>query len=266
VTDEATITPADQSAAAQLLFSVRRGGTIEGEPPAELLAYRDAPPQAGLALQLDVLDMYRQAGETQGGWKVAWTSRGARDRGGKDFRPFGYILAGRIHPSGARLDPAVIPNGGVEAEICLTIGTRLAGEGVTPEEVRAAVRAVSPAFEIVSRRLPEVPLPVRIGNGMNNWGLIVGPEHDPDLELDKLPVELKHNGEVVSAGESSPEVLDDPYLSVARVCAVLPRHGLALEPGQRLITGSILPSVKIAQGGTFEATFGPLGAVRVDFG
>jgi 2-keto-4-pentenoate hydratase len=267
MTDSAPATIPDRSAAARVLWAIGRGELVEGPAPAELLAYDNSPPQAGLPLQLEVLDLWRGAGEDQGGWKVAWTSRGARDRGGKDFRPFGYILAGRIHPSDVKLDPSVIPNGAVEAEICLTIGQRLAGDHVTPEQARAAVRAVSPAFEICSRRLPEgVSIPVRIGNGMNNWGLVVGPEQSPGIDLGSLSVELRRDGEVVSSGGSGPEVLDDPYLSLARVCAVLHEYGLALEPGQRIITGSVLPGEKIGQAGSFEARFGELGSVRVDFG
>jgi 2-keto-4-pentenoate hydratase len=264
--DDAAATAPDQGAAARALFAIRRGER-DGEPaPAELLAYADAPIEAGLPLQLAVLDLWRQEGERAGGWKIAWTSRGARDRGGKDFRPFGYILDSRIHPSGVRLDAADIPGGAVEAEICLTLGERLAGDRVTPEQARAAVRAVSPAFEIVCHRMPEgLALPVRIGNGMNNWGLVVGQEHGPDLDLGALTVEFRRDGEVLATGGSSPDTLDDPYLSLARVCAVMHRQGLALEPGQRIITGSLLPSTKIGKGGAFEADFAGLGTVRAEF-
>lgn len=264
--DRAANTAPDRSAAAKVLFALRRGEITGGPAPAELLTYSDAPLEEGLPLQLAVLDLWRKEGQEAGGYKVAWTSRGARDRGGKDFRPFGYILADRIHPSGVRLERSDIPNGGVEAEICLTIGTRLAGDQVTAEEARAAVRSVSPAFEIVSKRLPEgVSMAVRIGNGMNNWGLVVGEEHSTDLDLGALTVEFRRDGELLGSGGSGPEILDDPYESLARVAAVMHRQGIALEPGQRIITGSVLPSVKTGLGGVFEATFGELGTVRAEF-
>jgi 2-keto-4-pentenoate hydratase len=252
--------------AARTLWSIARGDLLTGGAPAELTAYEGRPVRDGLPLQLAVLDLWRGEGERPGGWKIAWTSRGARDRGGEGFRPFGFILDSRIHASGACIDPAPIPNGGVEAEICLTIGERLAGDAVTPEQARAAVRAVSPSFEIVSKRLPEgSPLPVRVGNGLNNWGLVVGPERGTDLDLGSVSLELKRDGEVIGTGGAGRDVLDDPYLSVARVCAVMHEFGLALEPGQRVITGSVLPSTAIEGAKSFEADFGELGAVRVDF-
>ena len=256
----------DQTAAARVLWAISRGELIDGPVPAELRAYDDAPAQAGLPLQLEVLDLWQQAGEQVGGWKIAWTSRGARDRGGKNFRPFGYILASRIHSSGAVLDRSAVPNGVVEAEICLTIGQRLTGADVTSARARAAVAAVAPAFEICSQRLPKgVSIPCRIGNGMNNWGLVVGREQSTDLALDNLSVHLLRDGQQEAAGGSGPDVLDDPYLSLARVAAELHRYGLALEPGERVITGSVLPSTSIDAATQFEARFGELGAVRVEF-
>ncbi|HEX5402664.1 MAG TPA: hypothetical protein VFX16_10220 [Pseudonocardiaceae bacterium] len=40
---------------------------------------------------------------------------------------------------------------GVEIEIGLTVGRRLAGRDVTPEQAKAAVDTVHPAFELVTR-------------------------------------------------------------------------------------------------------------------
>jgi 2-keto-4-pentenoate hydratase len=160
-----------------------------------------------------------------------------------------------------------IPGGGLEPEICVTIGSRLSGPDVTIEQARACVESVAPAFEIVSRRLPGgLSLAARIGNGMNNWGLVVGPSQvrTAGLALDELHVELRHDGELLGSGTSGAEFLDDPYLSLTRVTRELHANGLALEPGQRVITASYTPSAKIV-GGVYEATFGELGSVTVEF-
>jgi len=39
----------------------------------------------------------------------------------------------------------------------------------------------------------------------------------------------------------------------------------ALEPGQRILTGSILPRAKTEGASSYEATLGPLGSVAVEF-
>jgi 2-keto-4-pentenoate hydratase len=265
LTDPTTGQP-DRDGAARVMFDISRGQLVDGEAPAALRSYDDATMDDGLAMQIAVIDLWREAGEEIGGWKIGWTSRSARDRGGVGFRPFGYVLSSRILASGARLDRHDVPNAVIEPEICVTIGSRLAGPDVSLDEARAAVVAVAPAFEVISHRLPDgVSVPVRIGNGLNNWGLVIGDEHAPDVDLAALHVELRRDGELVSASDTGPDVVDDAYLSLSRVAGELAKFDLALEPGQRVITGSIVAGLKVDVGTRFEATFGVLGAVSATF-
>ena len=250
--------------AAIALLAASKGETLSAGNLAALQAYDRQDLREGLPLQLALASLWRRDGQEVGGWKIGWTSGHARDRGGPGFRPFGFVLASRILASGSVLTAAAVPGGALEPEISVTIGTRLSGPDVTIEQARAAVESVAPAFEVISHRLPGgLSLAARIGNGLNNWGIVVGEPHAPDVALDSLPVELRHDGTVLGSATSRPDVVDDPFLSLARVTRLLHAHGLALEPGQRLITGSITPSVKIQQG-SYEATFGPLGRVAVE--
>ncbi|HKE64462.1 MAG TPA: fumarylacetoacetate hydrolase family protein [Micromonosporaceae bacterium] len=263
MTNEAVVTESDDAAA--LLFSLARAEVVVDALPPALEPYAAAAPDDGLALQTKVIERWRALGQDIGGWKVAWTSRAMRDSGGKDFRPFGYILASRMFPTGSTVSREGIYRGQVESEICLTIGSRLSGEHVTRDEAFAAVESVSPAFEINARRLANtMPLACRIGNGLNNWGLVVGPAGTPPDSLDGIVVEQFRDGEPAGAGRTGEDILDDPYLSLARVVTQLSRHGFAIEPGQRIITGSILPGMATDGVGHFEASFGDLGSVAVD--
>jgi 2-keto-4-pentenoate hydratase len=262
--DPSTTTASED--AVDLLYALARGGPSLESVPEELTGYADASVDDGLALQTRVIERWRAAGEEIGGWKVGWTSRKQRDSGGKDFRPFGYILAGRILPSGAQVDPSGIVRGQVEAEICLKIGQRLTGDAVTRAEAHAAVESIAPAFEINARRLANtLPLACRIGNGLNNWGLVVGPAAPPPTSLEGIAVEQFCDGERLAQAETSDTILDDPYLSLARVVSQLSRHGLAVEPGQYVITGSILPGMGTDGHRSFSASFAGLGTVSVDF-
>ncbi|MEN3360930.1 MAG: hypothetical protein V7637_4912 [Mycobacteriales bacterium] len=248
--------------AAELLWLLHRGKPAGVASPA-LTAYQDANLVDGERLQLAVLDHWLRAGEQVGGWKIGWTSRGARASRPDDFRPFGYVLASRVLPSGTKIEPASIPQCRLEPEICVRLGTDLAGADVTVGRARAAVVAVAPAFEVCARRLPPgMPPAIRLGNAMNNWGIVVGPEQAPgEVELGALTVRLSRDGEVIDSGTSAPDTLDDPYLSLSRVCRSLAAHGLGLRAGQHLITGSITNSTPVDPGHLFEATFGPLGTV-----
>jgi 2-keto-4-pentenoate hydratase len=257
--------PAPPLKAVDVLYALARGGPLLESLPSELAAYADASVDEGLALQTQVISRWRADGEEIGGWKVGWTSRKMRDSGGKDFRPFGYILASRVLPSGATVDPTGIVRGQVEAELCLKVGQRLAGDAVTRDEARAAVESIAPAFEINARRLANsLPLASRIGNGLNNWGLVVGPSSPPPDSLEGIAVEQFCDGASAGQAETSDEILDDPYLSLARVVTQLSRHGLAIEPGQYVITGSILPGMATGGHRSFAATFAGLGSVTVE--
>src|SRR5262244_1622050 len=139
---------ADQATVIDALYVARR----DGSPPSGLDRVQLGPEEA-LALQLRVLGRFEGEGERLGGWKVGLTSGNARDRMGKDFRPFGYVLRSRIFRSGATVPIAKIMNCAVEPELCLIIGSPLHGDAVNAAEAKAAVRAVAPAFEINQRRV-----------------------------------------------------------------------------------------------------------------
>jgi 2-keto-4-pentenoate hydratase len=252
----------DYDPAADVMFAAARSGHLD---PAALSALDGLPSDdldVGLAVQLAVLGRWEAAGEALGGWKIGLTSRAGRDSMGPGFRPFGYVLASRVLAPGVRVGAA----GGhaLEPEIGLTIGAPLGGE-VTADEARAAVRSVHPAFEILQRRVTgdaRRPL-VRLADGLGQWAVVLGPGVPPGDSLAGLTVELSRDGVPVGTSGSGPDVIDDPYLSLARVCRVLARHGRRLEAGQAVITGSILDPVRLDEPATWEARFGPLGPVSL---
>ncbi len=45
----------------------------------------------------------------------------------------------------------------------------------------------------------------------------------------------------------------------------LAAHGAALQPGDRIIAGSMVPPLAVASGDTLQVTFGPLGELSVRF-
>jgi 2-keto-4-pentenoate hydratase len=255
------VTP-DYGPAADVIFAAARSGRLD---PAALGAFDGLPAadlDGGLAVQLAVLSRWEAAGEALGGWKIGLTSRGGRDSMGTGFRPFGFVLASRVLRSGARVSAA----GGhaLEPEIGLIMGAPLGGE-VTADEARAAVRSVHPAFEILQRRVTggaRTPL-VRLSDGLGQWGVVLGPGVPPGDRLDGLTVELARDGALVGAGGAGPEVIDDPYQSLARVCRVMARHGQRLEAGQAVITGSLLDPVPLAGPASWEARFSTLGTVSL---
>jgi len=85
-----------------------------------------------------------------------------------------------------------------------------------------------------------------------------------DLDLPRRPVVLHANGEEFSRGSGS-LVLGDPRLALHWLAMELPRHGLALRPGDIVTTGTATPPCPIRAGGRVLADFGELGSVEVRF-
>ena len=217
-----------------------------------------------LDVQLRVLHRFEAEGERLGGWKVGLTSGKARDRMGKDFRPFGYVLQKRILSSGATVPLAKILNCHLEPELCLIIGSPLRGESVGPAEAKAAIRAVAPAFEINEVRVQaDLGQTLLLADGLAQWGIVVGPEAPVRDALIHTTVDFSRDGEIVET-KTPGETMDDPYLSLSRLCRLLYKYGLGLEPGQPVITGSFCHHA-INQPGLYRATFSDIGEVSLKF-
>jgi 2-keto-4-pentenoate hydratase len=93
-----------------------------------------------LALQLQVADSYAREGDPIGGWKVAYTSGGQRDRFGEGYRAFGFVPRSRVLVSGDKVRLSELRGAKIEIELCLR--TTEGGEV-----------QVAPAFELTERRV-----------------------------------------------------------------------------------------------------------------
>ena len=248
-----------QEALIDTLYHARRKGTRPDHvdpAPADL--------DEALAVQLRVLRRFEATGERLGGWKVGLTSGKARDRMGKDVRPFGYVLQSRVFESGAPLPVASIMNCHIEPELCLIVGSALRGQDVDREQAKAAVRAVAPAFEINESRVqPDQGSMPLVADGLAQWGIVVGPEAPVRDGLVDTTVTFSHNSQVVET-KTPGTTMDDPYLSLARLCHRLHPFGLGLEPGQPVITGSFCHHA-VTQPGGYSADFSGVGTVSVRF-
>jgi 2-keto-4-pentenoate hydratase len=217
-----------------------------------------------LGLQLAVLDRLVAAGEGLAGWKVGLTSGPRRDVMGEGFRPFGYLLRSRTLGSGEVLRQDRIRSCYLEPELCLVLGAPLRGDRIDPAAARSAVRAVRPAFELNERRLgARSDDSTTIADGLGNWGIVVGPEAPVRSGLTGTTVELWRDDTRVDT-RTPGDSMDDPFLSLSRLCARLHRYGRGLEAGQRVITGSFC-NHDVRGPGTWRADFSGLGDVAVRF-
>ena len=211
----------------------------------DILLNSELSADEGQVLQLQLLDRWLNEGEALGGWKIGMTSGESRDALGAGIRPFGFVLASRLLPSGAQIPRANLYRGGVENELCFIVDSAL-GEDATADRARTALRRAAPGFEINQKRLPPgCNAGVRVADNLSNWGIVAGAFVEAPADLSDLTVTLYRNpsdtnpraeqsvGCVESAGH-----IDDHYESLAILARRLHEFGHNLQPDQWVITGA----------------------------
>lgn len=231
-----------------LLLSARR----ENGLPVDLAPYSVSRPRA-LALQLEVADRYAAAGDPVAGWKVAYTSGGQRDRMGAGYRPFGFIPASRVLPSGVAVSLGEFRHPAVEIEICLRVGA----DGAAAE--------AAPAFELIDKRTrADADDGTVLADGCANWGIVVGTFVPlPAAPLTGLEGRLFRDGAQVGSLRPG-STMDDPLLSFDRLRSRLAEHGRSVAAGHCVITGSLLKCT-VDSPGSWTGEIEHLGSVGLSF-
>lgn len=219
-------------------------------------------------VQLGILARRIEAGERQSGWKIAMSGEALRQARGLDEPVFAYLLESGHYTNGQRLNYHDIRKPAIESELCITLGRRLQGPGVTREQALDAVSMVEAAFELVSMRGDmAADMALGLADGVAQWGYVTGDAVTPypkDLVLAEVTVEIRRNGEV-EAQVRSADVLDDQLDSIAWLANALARYGLGLEAGQCVLTGSFTRPTTIEQGDRWHTQFSSVGSVSASF-
>lgn len=249
--------------ATEILWQARQKRIPYPEALQKTLTLEDA-----YRVQLAILARWVAVGEKHAGWKIGLTADAARHMFGLKTPVSGYLLASRHFPNNHTFQRATIGKAIIESELCITLGARLSGPGVTRAQVLAAVSAVAPAFEIAEMRSDMVAdLPLGVADDVAQWGYVTGAAISPypkDLDLGELTAEMRKNGEVVQQVRGR-DVIDDQLQSIAWLANHLAEYGMALEAGQCIMTGSCTRPTPIAKGDRWETHFSSVGTVSATF-
>ena len=219
-------------------------------------------------VQLNIVARRQAAGENLAGWKIGLSAASARRAFGLSAPVFAPLFAQRHFSSGNTFNHEAIRKPLIESELCFTIGRRLAGPGVTPAQVLAAVSAVAPAFEVIDMRVNMVEdMPLGVADDVAQWGYVTGAALSPyptTLDLGAITVEMKRNGDVF-ARVVGKDVIDNQLESIAWLANHLATYGLALEPGQQIMSGSFTKPTPVSKGDRWESIFSSVGSVSATF-
>ncbi len=238
------------------------------------LTYPDMDMDDAYAVQTAWVQRKIENGRKVIGYKIGLTSR-AMQRVMKIETPdYGVLLDDMAFADGSDIVTVDFLDPQIEVELAFVLKKTLSGENVTLEEVLDATDYVIPAFELIAARSvranPETGYTRKvfdtIADNAANAGIISGGRKvDPtevDLRWCGAIVEL--NGVIEQTGLAA-AVLGHPAKGICWIAKRFAPHGISLEPGQVLLSGSFTAPIKVKAGDKVTADYGDLGKIAVNF-
>lgn len=245
-------------------------------------AYRTRTPISPLVERypdLDIDTAYRiaqrfvwrmlEGGGTQVGKKIGATSKAVQSMLGIEQPDFG-ILTGEMAYNSTEIIPIsqkmIQPR--AEGEIAFLLKSRLMGPGVNNASVLGATEGVIACFEVVDSRIRDWKIKIQdtVADNASCGAFVLGDQIVPiqSLDLATCGAVMEKNGEIVATGAGA-AALGSPVSSVAWLANELGSRGIALEAGEIVLSGSIVPLVDVSEGDHMRLTIGGLGTVSVRF-
>ena len=195
-------------------------------------------------------------GERVLGRKIGLTSKAMQEQAGFDRPDFGRLWESRFFvATGGRVEmpAALFLQPRIEGEIAFLLHSPLAG-AVTIEEVLAATESVTASFEIVDSRFERRDFRVidTIADNASFGAFTLGPWGRELLgeDLRRVSMILEQNGEVVVEGTGA-DSLGHPANAVAWLAETLASYGVALQPEEVVLSGSLGRAIPAKQGDVF---------------
>ena len=163
---------------------------------------------------------------------------------------------------------AALLRDGLECELALRIDRPLPPGGCTPDDVKAAVGDILPAFELLCSRLPAgfaSPQEHIVADGLGNGAVVLGaPCKDwHALDFQELRVTLWADGKIV-VDKQGGNPFGDPFAAIALLANHLALRGQTLEPGTFVLAGSHTGVYRAQPGERLRCVFEGVGQVALN--
>jgi 2-oxo-hept-3-ene-1,7-dioate hydratase len=226
------------------------------------------------AVQNAWMQMKISEGRVIKGRKIGLTSRAMEAAGNINEPDYGVLLDDMFYPTGGEIpaDRFMAPR--VEVELAFVLGKPLKGPGCTIFDVFAATDFVVPALEILDARIQRIDPETKatrkvldtISDNAGNAAVVLGGEPFNPLDADMRWISALsfRNAQIEESGVAA-AVLNHPANGIVWLANKLARHGVFLEPGQVILSGSFIRSVEARKGDTFHAEYSSCGSVSCYF-
>lgn len=220
------------------------------------------------AISLDFLARRLADGERVVGKKIGVTSKAVQDMLGVHQPDFGFLTNWMQVGETIDVDTKALIAPRAEAEIAFILKDSLNGPGVTAQDVIAATAAIAPCFEIVDSRIQDWKIGIvdTVADNASCGVFVLGEARaDPrELDLPALHVTVTKNGAPLSEGYGS-AVQGDPAQAVAWLANTLGAHGVTLDAGDIILSGSLVPLAPAVKGDVFEMMLHGVGGCTARF-
>jgi 2-oxopent-4-enoate/cis-2-oxohex-4-enoate hydratase len=208
-------------------------------------------------------------GERVVGKKIGVTSEAVQKMLDVHQPDFGFLTDAMLFESGAAIpigEMLIQPR--AEGEIAFVLAKELAGPGVTEDDVLAATRAVRPCFEIVDSRIRDWKIRIEdtVADNASSGVFVLGPDEvgPRDVDLVSCRIRMEKNGAPLSEGVGA-AALGSPVYCVAWLANTLSRFGIALEAGEVILSGSLVPLEPVKAGDRMTLVLEGIGGASVSF-
>ncbi|MEO5901870.1 MAG: fumarylacetoacetate hydrolase family protein [Ilumatobacteraceae bacterium] len=253
--------------AAQSIFDAEQTGAWT-EPVSN--RWEDADIEDAYRIGLGVRDLKLAHGRTVKGHKIGFTSKAMRSLVGATEPDYGFLYDDWFVPEGS-----VVPRGRmnrplVEQELAFVMGSRLSGPSANAADVIRATDFVLPALEVVDSRFNgrgKKLLVDSISDAASCGFVVLGgnPARLTDIDIRRVSGSLAINGDIMETGTAA-AVMGNPINAVAWLANKLAEFGVAMEPGDVILSGSFVKAVPFDTGDSIHAMFDQLGEVTLMIG
>jgi 2-keto-4-pentenoate hydratase len=191
------------------------------------------------------------------GWKIGLTTRRMQQLCGVNQPISGAVISSKIFNSIANIALDKWIRLGIEMELAVRLSPPLPSTKlISIQHVRSCLGEVCAAFELVEDRAADysaLDAASIVADNSWNGGIVLGPPRSPapgEALVGRQGL-LALDGVVIDKGMTE-DAGGDPLEVVAWVANLLRSRGRELEPGQWVMTGSVIPTQFAKRGQTFQ--------------
>ncbi|MCA9675459.1 MAG: fumarylacetoacetate hydrolase family protein [Kofleriaceae bacterium] len=207
-------------------------------------------------------------GERVVGKKIGVTSVAVQTMLDVHTPDFGWLTDRMQHDGAAVPIGAELIQPRAEAELAFGLARELRGPGVTAADVVAATAWVAPCFEIVDSRIAawKIRYQDTVADNASSGLFVIGADRVAPGAVDfaTCEVEVTKNGAPLSRGTGA-EAMGSPLACVAWLANQLAAFDLALEAGELILSGSLVPLEPVVPGDVMTAHVPGVGSVTARF-